>query len=52
MTFTVTYMSNHTDEKYWLVGSLDGGKTWELARHQTLGDYPDYYLSCMATTAA
>ena len=42
--FIRRYMPNHTDEKYWLVGSLDGGKTWELARHQTLGDYPDYYL--------
>ena len=42
--FIRRYMPNHTDEKYWLVGSLDGGKTWELAKHQTLGDYPDYYL--------
>ena len=42
--FIRRYMPNHTDEKYWLVGSLDGGKTWELANHQTLGDYPDYYL--------
>ena len=42
--FIRRYMPDHTDERYWLVGSLDGGKTWELARHQTLGDYPDYYL--------
>lgn len=42
--FIRRYMPNHTDEQYWLVGSLDGGKTWELAKHQTLGDYPDYYL--------
>ena len=46
--FIRRYMPNHTDEKYWLVGSLDGGKTWELARQQTLSyqgaDYPDYYL--------
>lgn len=46
--FIRRYMPNHTDEKYWLVGSLDGGKTWDLARQQTLSyqgaDYPDYYL--------
>ena len=46
--FIRRYMPNHTDEQYWLVGSLDGGKTWDLARQQTLSyqgaDYPDYYL--------
>ena len=45
LVFIRRYMPDTTDAKFWLVWSVDGGTTWELAEEQTLGDYSDYYLA-------
>ena len=44
------YYLNTTDEQYWPVWSVDGGKTWNLTEPLTLTsvhgvDWPGYYLA-------
>ena len=34
-----------TDQAYWMVWSVDDGKTWNLSEAQTLGVYSGYYLA-------